>query len=63
MSCAARLVEGLLQYELDALCALAARVINEHLNDQGSCRACGASFPCPLACLADQNLQVCAREP
>ena len=47
-----------LYYELDALCALAARVLNEHTNEDGACRACGQAFPCARACLAEHNLDV-----
>jgi rRNA maturation endonuclease Nob1 len=52
-------LDAALYYELDALRALAARVINEHANHRGACRACGRAFPCTRACLAEHNLQVC----
>jgi hypothetical protein len=52
-----------LYYELDALRAVAARVINEHIGCHGTCRACGHMFPCPSACMAEHNLQVCSGEP
>jgi hypothetical protein len=48
-----------LYFELDALCALAARVLAEHANHDGACRACGRAFPCPRACLAEHNLHLC----
>jgi hypothetical protein len=49
-----------LHYELDALRALASRVINEHVDDcTGLCRACGSAFPCARACLAEHNLETC----
>jgi hypothetical protein len=48
-----------LRYELDALRALAARVIDEHVSCRDTCRACGRVFPCPRACLAERNLQLC----
>ncbi len=49
-----------LHYELDALRARAAQVINAHTNHDGVCRACARAFPCPCACLAEHNLSVCA---
>jgi hypothetical protein len=55
--------EHALSYELVALRALAARVIDEHIGDHGTCRACGGVFPCPSACLAEHNLQMCGGEP
>jgi hypothetical protein len=48
-----------LYYELDALRARAARVLDEHTNDGGACRGCGHPFPCSNACLADHNLTLC----
>jgi len=51
--------EAIARYELDALRALAAHVIDEHVNDHGVCAACGAAFPCGQACLAEHNLAVC----
>jgi hypothetical protein len=52
-----------LYYELDALRVLAARVIDEHVGSDGTRRACGRVFPCPRACLAEHNLDVCGDEP
>jgi hypothetical protein len=52
-----------LYYELDALRALAARVIDDHVNCRGTCRACGGAFPCPSACVAEHNLQLCGGDP
>jgi hypothetical protein len=48
-----------LLFELDALRARAARVLDEHTNDDGACRGCGHAFPCLNACLADHNLILC----
>jgi hypothetical protein len=55
--------DRVLRYELDALRALAARVIDEHVECQGTCLACGRTFPCPRACLAEHNLQICGQLP
>jgi hypothetical protein len=52
-----------LHYELDALRALAARVINEHVGRRGTCCECGRMFPCPSACLAEHNLHMCGGQP
>ena len=52
-----------LHFELDALRARAARVIDEHVSCRGICRACGWTFPCPRACLAEHNLQMCSDQP
>jgi hypothetical protein len=50
-----------LRYELDALRALASRVINEHVEDgTGRCEVCRARFPCIRACLAEHNLETCS---
>jgi hypothetical protein len=51
-----------LRFELDALRAVAARVINEHTDDCGACRVCGCAFPCSRACLAEHNLHVCSEQ-
>jgi hypothetical protein len=51
--------EDVMRFEFDALRAIAARVIDEHVNDYGTCRACGGEFPCPQACLAEHNLVAC----
>ena len=52
--------DNALRYELDALRALASRVINEHTDDgNGTCQKCGNAFPCPRACLAEHNLESC----
>jgi hypothetical protein len=49
-----------LRYELDALRALASRVINEHTDDgTGACQTCRHAFPCARACLAEHNLESC----
>jgi hypothetical protein len=50
----------LLRHELDALRALASRIINEHTDDgTGVCQTCRSAFPCARACLADHNLESC----
>ena len=50
----------ILRYELDALRALASRIINDHTDDgSGSCQLCRHAFPCARACLADNNLETC----
>jgi hypothetical protein len=51
--------DDVVHLELDALRAIAARVIDEHVNDHGTCRACGGMFPCLEACLAEHNLVAC----
>jgi hypothetical protein len=51
--------EALLRFEFDALRALAAQVLDEHVNDHGTCRVCRCRFPCRRACLAEHNLAVC----
>jgi hypothetical protein len=51
--------DDVVRFELDALRAIAARVIDEHVNDHGTCRACGGEFPCRQACLAEHNLVAC----
>ena len=55
--------EDMARFELDALRALAARVIDEHTDDHGHCRACSGVFPCQQACLADHNLAACDCSP
>jgi len=42
--------------ELEALRALASRVINQHVDDRGLCAVCGSAFPCERAVLAEHNL-------
>ncbi len=44
--------------EFEALRALASRVINEHVNDDDLCAVCGSAFPCELAVLAENNLDL-----
>ena len=44
--------------ELEALRALASRVINQHVDDRGLCAVCGSAFPCELAVLAEHNLDL-----
>ena len=51
--------EDIVRFEFDALRAIAARVIDEHVNDHGTCAACGGRFPCRQACLAEHNLAAC----
>jgi hypothetical protein len=51
----------LLRHELDALRAVASRVINEHVGDgTGMCQVCRSTFPCARACLAEHNLETCS---
>ncbi len=42
--------------ELVHLSATAIDVLDKHLNQDGSCTACGDPWPCQLARLADHNL-------
>ncbi|HEX5401281.1 MAG TPA: hypothetical protein VFX16_03155 [Pseudonocardiaceae bacterium] len=42
--------------DVDQLRRLATRTINEHVDDHGLCAACGSSWPCEFAVLADHNL-------
>jgi hypothetical protein len=45
------------QAHIQHLGQLATAVLNEHVNDRGSCAAChGATFPCDLAVLAEHNM-------
>jgi len=44
--------------KLEALRALATRVINQHVDDHGLCAVCGSAFPCELAVLAEHNLDL-----
>ena len=45
---------------LDQLSRLATTVLNEHLNTNGVCVACGGqAWPCHLAELAEHNLALC----
>jgi hypothetical protein len=37
---------------LAGLLAVAKAELDRHVNDDGTCRACGASWPCEPACLA-----------
>jgi rRNA maturation endonuclease Nob1 len=55
-------IDSILRFELDALRARAAHVIDEHTNHHGSCHACGRRFPCQEACLAEHNLAICGFE-
>lgn len=49
---------GQLQDDFDRLLQLASAVLNEHVNDTGLCAACGSTFPCGRALLAEHNLAV-----
>jgi hypothetical protein len=51
--------DDVVRFELDAQRAIAARVIDEHVNDHGICRACGNHFLCRHVCLAEHNLVAC----
>ncbi len=42
--------------EVLQLLKLAARVINEHVNDRGLCAVCGSAWPCEQAVVAEHNL-------
>ncbi len=42
--------------EIEQLIALAARVINEHVNDRDLCAICGSAWPCEQAVFAEHNL-------
>jgi hypothetical protein len=46
------------RYELDALRAIAARVLDTHVNENDTCVVCGCAFPCGQECLAEHNLAV-----
>lgn len=45
-----------LKPEIEALIALASKVLNEHQSDHGLCAVCGCDFPCECAVLAEHNL-------
>jgi hypothetical protein len=42
--------------ELVRLCAMATRVLNEHVNDHDLCAVCGSAWPCARVELAEHNL-------
>jgi hypothetical protein len=42
--------------ELEALMALASRVLNEHTNDRDLCAVCGSAWPCAQVATAEHNL-------
>lgn len=55
--------EDVVRFEFDALRAIAARVIDEHVDDQGTCRSCGGESPCGRAPVAKHNLARCDCSP
>lgn len=42
--------------EVRHLLGTARRVIDEHVNDAGTCADCGSDWPCQRACLAESAL-------
>lgn len=51
---------GRLVAEIEHLAQLATLVLNEHVNDHGSCATCpGAAFPCIAAVLAEHGRGLC----
>lgn len=42
--------------EVRQLLSTAARVIDEHINEQGLCAVCGSAWPCERAVVAEHNL-------
>jgi hypothetical protein len=44
------------QAAVRALSALAANILNEHVNDQARCAICRCPFPCRFAVLAEHTL-------
>ena len=41
--------------DLERLAQLVIVILNEHINDGGSCAVCGCDFPCESAVLAEHN--------
>ena len=56
MDTPAAIPEDFLPPELMQLLATARRVINRHVNGHGNCTACGSSWPCQHAQLAEFSL-------
>lgn len=49
------------EVRVHALRAHAVLVINQHCaDDAATCHVCKTAYPCPLACLAEHNLELCA---
>jgi hypothetical protein len=42
--------------DLEHLAQVAATVLDSHVNELGRCAACGHTFPCELAMLAEHNM-------